>query len=101
MGSKNFKIKGTGTKLAKIAIFRGLEPNKDIKVRKLEKDLLKEINNLGIGPMGIGGITTALSVNIETADCHTASLPISLNFQCWCARVGKLTLTKKDMKKLS
>ncbi|OPY54338.1 MAG: fumarate hydratase [Methanosaeta sp. PtaU1.Bin060] len=48
--------------------------------------LLKRINALGIGPMGLGGETTALGVRIESAFCHTASLPVALNFQCWAHR---------------
>lgn len=53
---------------------------------ELEIDLLKRINALGIGPMGLGGDTTALGVKIETASCHTASLPVAMNFQCWANR---------------
>jgi fumarate hydratase subunit alpha len=52
----------------------------------MDKDLLKRINSLGIGPMGLGGDTTALGVKIETATCHTASLPVAINFQCWANR---------------
>ncbi|MFB3765352.1 MAG: fumarate hydratase [Methanotrichaceae archaeon] len=52
----------------------------------LELQLLKRINALGIGPMGLGGDTTALGVKIETASCHTASLPVAINFQCWANR---------------
>jgi fumarate hydratase subunit alpha len=52
----------------------------------LEKDLLQRINSLGIGPMGLGGDTTVLGVKIEMACCHTASLPVAVNFQCWAHR---------------
>lgn len=48
--------------------------------------LLKRINDLGIGPMGLGGDTTALGVRIERAFCHTASLPVAVNLQCWANR---------------
>jgi len=51
-----------------------------------EMDLLAKINCLGIGPMGLGGDTTALGVKIEKAMCHTASLPVAINFQCWANR---------------
>lgn len=51
-----------------------------------EIELLKRINALGIGPMGLGGDTTALGVRIESAYCHTASLPVAINFQCWAHR---------------
>lgn len=53
---------------------------------KMELDLLGRINSLGIGPMGLGGDTTALGVKIELASCHTASLPVAINFQCWAHR---------------
>ena len=52
----------------------------------MELDLLQRINSLGIGPMGLGGDTTALGVKIEKASCHTASLPVAINFQCWANR---------------
>jgi len=51
-----------------------------------ERSLLARINLLGIGPMGLGGDTTALGVKIEKAMCHTASLPVAINFQCWANR---------------
>jgi len=53
---------------------------------KMEIDLLMRLNRLGVGPMGLGGDTTALGVKIETAFCHTASLPVAVNFQCWANR---------------
>ncbi|HNX08819.1 MAG TPA: fumarate hydratase [Methanothrix sp.] len=51
-----------------------------------EQELLRRINDLGIGPMGLGGDTTALGLRIERAFCHTASLPVAINFQCWANR---------------
>jgi len=51
-----------------------------------ELQLLQRINSLGIGPMGLGGDTTALCIKIEKAFCHTASLPVAINFQCWAYR---------------
>ncbi len=53
---------------------------------RMEMDLLKRINSLGIGPMGLGGDTTILGLKIERAFCHTASLPVAINFQCWAHR---------------
>ena len=53
---------------------------------ELELKLLEKINSLGIGPMGLGGDTTVLAVKIEKASCHTASLPVAINFQCWANR---------------
>jgi fumarate hydratase subunit alpha len=55
-------------------------------IKKLEESLMKRLNNLGIGPMGLGGDTTVLGLRIEKALCHTASLPVAINFQCWANR---------------
>jgi fumarate hydratase subunit alpha len=51
-----------------------------------EESICSMINELGIGPMGLGGKTTCLGVKIRTAGCHTASLPVAVNIQCWAAR---------------
>jgi fumarate hydratase subunit alpha len=51
-----------------------------------EQELCDAVNALGIGPMGLGGATTALAVKVRTASCHTASLPVAVNVQCWAAR---------------
>ncbi|MCC7556332.1 MAG: fumarate hydratase [Methanoculleus marisnigri] len=51
-----------------------------------EAELCDAVNALGIGPMGLGGDTTALSVKVKRADCHTASLPVAVNVQCWACR---------------
>lgn len=73
--------------LAKRALLRKVgEPNRDAEIAELEKDILKRVNNLGIGAMGYGGTITALAVHIETFPCHIASLPVAVNMQCWCAR---------------
>jgi fumarate hydratase subunit alpha len=73
--------------LAKRALFRKLgTPNPDKKLRALEEELLESINKLGIGPMGFGGTTTALSVHVEARPCHIASLPVAINIQCHAAR---------------
>lgn len=66
--------------------------NKDKKISRLEENLLKEINKLGIGPMGLGGRTTCLSVNIEYAYCHTASLPVAVNLGCWANRYATIRI---------
>jgi fumarate hydratase subunit alpha len=57
-----------------------------------ELELRNRINSLGIGPMGLGGDTTALGVKIEKASCHTASLPVAINFQCWANRIASEVL---------
>lgn len=62
------------------------ERNKQPHIRELEERLLKKINMLQIGSGGLGGNTTALAVNIETAATHTAICPVSVNFHCWAAR---------------
>ncbi|MBU4534545.1 MAG: fumarate hydratase [Euryarchaeota archaeon] len=58
----------------------------DKKIASLEQEILKEINDSGIGPMGLGGNTTALDVKIKTAHTHTAGLPIGICIQCWAGR---------------
>jgi fumarate hydratase subunit alpha len=79
--------------LAKKALLRKVgEPNPDPEVADLEKEILQRVNNLGIGPMGYGGRTTALAVHAETFPAHIASLPVAVNIQCWCARHKEATL---------
>jgi fumarate hydratase subunit alpha len=51
-----------------------------------EQQFLCAVNRLGIGPMGLGGDFTALAVKVRTAGCHTASLPVAVNIQCWANR---------------
>ena len=69
--------------LSKKALLRDLrEPNAAESYAQLERDLLARINALGIGPQGLGGDTTALGVQIETAPCHIASFPVAVNIEC-------------------
>ncbi len=73
--------------LAKKALLRKVgEPNPDAEVAELEKELFQRINGLGIGPMGYGGRTTALSVNVEVLPSHIASMPVAVNLNCHSAR---------------
>lgn len=66
--------------MAKHALTRNLEEESPVEyVRDLEKEMLEKINNLGIGPGGLGGRTTALAVNIETYPTHIAGLPVGIN----------------------
>jgi fumarate hydratase subunit alpha len=58
----------------------------DPHIAELEKELLEEINNTGIGPQGLGGTNTALWVPIETFACHITALPVAVNIQCHAAR---------------
>ena len=53
---------------------------------ELEAELLRKVNDLGIGPQGLGGRITALAVHIEAAPCHIASLPVAVNLNCHAAR---------------
>ncbi len=80
-------------KLAKEALLRPLDKrHEDPEIAKLETDLFEAINMLGIGPMGLGGKTTMLGLNIEYAYCHTASLPVAINVQCWAGRRGNVRI---------
>ncbi len=73
--------------LAKRALMRPLNsPNDAPHLATLESDLLDAINALGIGPGGLGGRVTALSVAIEAAPCHIASLPVAVNLGCHAMR---------------
>lgn len=73
--------------LSKKALLRPLdEKNPDHTLADLEAELLSEINKLGIGPAGFGGITTALGVNILTNATHIAGLPVSVNIGCHATR---------------
>ncbi|MBQ3834822.1 MAG: fumarate hydratase [Elusimicrobia bacterium] len=79
--------------LAKKALLRTIG-SKNIKeeYNSKEQELLGEINKLNIGPMGLGGMPTALAVFIETKPCHIASMPVALNIQCHSCRRKKITL---------
>lgn len=73
--------------LAKKALLRPVDqPNETPFYAKLEKELLDEINALGIGPQGFGGKTTALAVNIEYFPTHIAGLPVAVNINCHVTR---------------
>jgi fumarate hydratase subunit alpha len=52
----------------------------------MEMEMTEALNRTGIGPMGLGGKNTVLGVSIESASCHTASLPVAISLQCWAAR---------------
>ena len=73
--------------LAKKALLRPLtQSSSEEYYSKLEKELLYGINNLGLGPQGLGGITTALAVSIETYPTHFAGLPVAVNISCHASR---------------
>ena len=73
--------------LAKRALLRPIDTrNEDPYYADLEAELLKEINELDIGPQGFGGYTTALGVNIETMPTHIAGMPVAVNISCHVTR---------------
>ncbi len=73
--------------LAKKSLLRSLnEKNPNPKWAKIEEEILEKVNNLGIGPQGLGGRTTALGVFILSKPCHIASMPVAVNVQCHAAR---------------
>lgn len=73
--------------LSKKALLRPInEENKNKFYAQLEEDLLKDINSLGIGPQGFGGLTTALGINIEAYPTHIAGLPVAVNISCHATR---------------
>jgi len=79
--------------LAKKALLRTVgSHNTDSDLAALEEELLEKINCLGIGPAGLGGSTTALSVHIEMLPCHIASLPVAININCHAARHKEVTI---------
>ena len=73
--------------LAKKALIRSADShNPDPFWAKMEEELLQRINELGIGPQGFGGKTTALAVNIEQYPTHIAGLPVAVNINCHVTR---------------
>ena len=73
--------------LAKRALLRPLHKrNGNDDLRQIEEEMTEALNRTGIGPMGLGGKSTVLGVSIESASCHTASLPVAISLQCWAAR---------------
>jgi fumarate hydratase subunit alpha len=83
-------VGGTAEKalyLAKKALLRKPgEASPDPEIAGLEKEILKRVNSLGIGPQGLGGKITALAVHVEVFPAHIASLPVAINMQCHAAR---------------
>ena len=79
--------------IAKKALLRDLnDVSKDEDARLLEDELLTKINELNIGPMGLGGKITALSVKVNLYPCHIASLPVCVNLQCHASRHKEVIL---------
>ncbi len=79
--------------MAKRELLRPLtRPAESEEIEKLERELLERINALGVGPMGLGGDTTALAVLAATYPTHIAGLPVAVNIQCHAARHKEWTL---------
>ncbi|MHB1001545.1 MAG: fumarate hydratase [Armatimonadota bacterium] len=79
--------------LAKKSLLRPIgEHNPNPPDAELERELLRLVNDTGIGPAGLGGRITALAVNVETYPCHIASLPVAVNIQCHAARHKEIVL---------
>lgn len=89
-------IGGTFEKAAQLAKKATLRPidtkNADIRYAQLEDELLKEINAMGFGPAGLGGINTALGVNVEIFPTHIAGMPVAVNICCHAARHKEITI---------
>ena len=64
----------------------------DDRYAALEDELLKLINKTGVGPQGLGGKTTAVKVNIESAPTHIGSMPVAVNFNCHAVRHAEIEL---------
>lgn len=77
--------------LAKEALMQE-DNSQNEEIKGLEETILNKINSLNIGPMGLGGNTTAFAVFIKTAPCHIASLPVAVNIQCHANRHVKVVL---------
>ena len=77
--------------LARKAIYRTPlnSRNQDCEVAELEEIIYREVNRMGIGPLGIGGDTTCLAVHMELAGGHTAGASVAVTFYCWSARYSK------------
>jgi fumarate hydratase subunit alpha len=85
------------TYLAKKSLLRHVgEPNKEERLAKIEEEILKRVNQLGIGPQGFGGVNTALAVHLEVYPTHIASLPVAVNLQCHAARHKEIVLKGRE-----
>lgn len=79
--------------LSKKALLRPLgEPSPDPRYAALERSLLADLNRLGIGPAGLGGLVTSLAVHVETCPTHIASIPAAVNISCHASRHGRVIL---------
>lgn len=79
--------------LAKKALLRTIGSHSDKPhLREMEEELLERMNSLGIGPQGLGGVTTVLGVNVESFPTHIAGMPIAVNISCHVTRHAEVIL---------
>lgn len=79
--------------LAKKALLRPIGSHSDKPhLREMEEELLQRMNSLGIGPQGLGGVTTVLGVNVESFPTHIAGMPIAVNISCHVTRHAEVIL---------
>jgi fumarate hydratase subunit alpha len=79
--------------LAKTAVTRKVGvASADPETAEFEQELLEKVNALGVGPQAVGGLNTALAVNIETYPTHITALPVAVNLQCHSARLKEAQL---------
>ncbi len=79
--------------IAKKALFRNIGTiNPDKELAQIEQTIYNKINNIGTGPMGFGGVCTALAVHIIKEPCHIASMPVAINIECHSHRHGSVVL---------
>ena len=80
-------------RIAKESLLRDInDSSSDKYAKELEEELLEKINKLDIGPMGLGGKSTALAVKVNLHACHIASLPVAVNLQCHASRHKEIIL---------
>ncbi len=88
----------TGYQLAKTQLFRKLgERSDDAGLAKLETQLLDDLNSMGIGPMGLGGKTTALDVFVAAQHRHPATYYVSVAYMCWACRRRSMTIKDNEV----
>lgn len=84
--------------LSKLALLRPAgSRNPDERYAELEEQIMKEVNALDIGPGGLGGRNTCLSVAAEYLPTHIAGLPVALTVNCWAERKAHITITKEEL----
>lgn len=84
--------------LSKVAATRPLGSRcEDPEGAKLEEELSRAVNELGVGPQGLGGDSTSFAVHVETAATHITMNPVAVNMQCHSARRARATFTPKGL----